>query len=199
MRITTKKASIIIDDNLEDLGQKSVTKNGEIALFTGSHGDPSDKTEEKILIDQPGEYEVSDTSIHGIAARAHIDEEGGKNATMFKITDDDIRVVVTGRIYPELNDEQLEQIGMVDVLVIPVGGNGYATDPVGALKIIRKIDPKVVIPTHFDEKGFNFPVPQQPLEEALKTLAMETKETTAKFKIKPSELTDTTQLVILEK
>lgn len=195
LRITTKKASIVIDDNLVVLGQKSVTKAGDIALFTSAH-EPT-QAEVKIVIDQPGEYEVSDTSIHGIAARAHIDE-AGTNATMFKIVDDDIKVLVTGHIYPELTDEQLEQVGMVDVLIVPVGGNGYTMDPVGALKLIRKIDPKVAIPTHFDEKGFKFEVPQQPLDEALKTFAMEPKETTAKFKVKPAELTETTQLVILE-
>ena len=196
--MNTKRASIIVDDNLADLGQKSVTRNGEIALFTGPHGDSSPKTEEKIVIDQPGEYEVADTSIHGIAARSHIDESG-KNSTLFKIVDDDIRVVVTGHIYPELSDEQLEEIGIVDVLIVPVGGNGYTLDGVGALKLIRKIDPKVVIPTHFDEKGFDFPVPQQPLSEALKALAMEPKETLPKFKVKLSELTDSTQLIILDK
>ncbi|HTE22717.1 MAG TPA: MBL fold metallo-hydrolase [Candidatus Limnocylindria bacterium] len=199
VRISTKKASVIVDDNLPDLGQKSVTKNGEIALFTGPHGDPSPKVDKKIVIDQPGEYEVADTSIQGIAAQAHIDEAGQKNATIFKIVDDDIRVVVTGHIYPELTDDQLESLGMVDVLIIPIGGNGYTLDGVGALKLIRKVDPKIVIPTHFDEEGFTFPVPQQPLSDALKPLAMEPKETVAKLKVKPAELTDTTQLIILER
>lgn len=198
VRLNTKKASVIIDDNLAELGQKSVAKDGDIVLFTGAHGDLS-KVEPKIIIDQPGEYEVSDISIHGIAARSHMDEEGKKSATVFKIVDDDIRVVVAGHIYPELSDDQLERIGMVDVLIIPVGGNGYTLDGVGALKIIRKIEPKIVIPTHFDEKGFSFPVPQQPLAEALKALAMEPKETLPKFKVKLAELTDTTQLVVLER
>jgi L-ascorbate metabolism protein UlaG (beta-lactamase superfamily) len=199
VRLSTKKASIIIDDNLGDLGQKSVTKNGEIALFTGAHGDSPPKSEAKIVIDRPGEYEVADTSVQGIAARSHLDEEGKFSATIFKIVDDDIRVVTVGHIYPELSDDQLEKIGLVDVLIVPVGGNGYTLDGIGALKIIRKIDPKIVIPTHFDEKGLSFPVPQQPLAEALKALAMEPKETLPKLKVKPSELTDTTQLILLEK
>jgi L-ascorbate metabolism protein UlaG (beta-lactamase superfamily) len=199
VRLATKKASVVIDDNLSELGQKTVTKSGDIVLFTGPHGDSSPKADEKIVIDRPGEYEVSDVSINGIAARAHIDEENQYNATIYKIVDNDIRVVVTGHIYPELNDDQLEQIGMVDVLIIPVGGNGYTLDGIGALKVIRKIEPKVVIPTHFDEKGFSFPVPQQQLSEALKALVMEPKETLSKFKVKPPELTDTTQLIVLER
>ena len=196
VRLTTKKASIIVDDNLAELGQKSVTKPGELALFTQAHGEPTQEV--KITIDQPGEYEVSDISIQGIAARAHIDEEGKRTATMFKLVGDDVRVVMTGHIYPELSDAQLEAIGMVDVLIIPVGGNGYTLDSVGALKIIKKIEPKVVIPTHYDQKGLAFPVPQQPLAEVLKGLAMEPKETVAKFKVKAGELADTTQLVVLE-
>jgi L-ascorbate metabolism protein UlaG (beta-lactamase superfamily) len=199
VRLSTKKASIIVDDNLADFGQKSVTKSGEIVLFTSAHGEPSAKTVPRVTLDQPGEYEVSDTSIQGIAARSHMDEEGQRSATIFKVVDDDTRVVIVGHIYPELSDDQLEAIGLVDVLVIPVGGNGYTLDSVGALKLIRKIDPKVVIPTHFEEKGFNFPVPQQPLSEALKGLAMEPKETVAKYKVKSSDLTDTIQLVLLEK
>lgn len=197
VRLSVKKANIVIDDNLADLGQKSVTKNGDIALFTSSHGDSS--AEVKLTIDQPGEYEVSDISIQGIAARAHIDEADQQTATMFKVVGDDIRVVVLGHIYPELNDAQLEALGMVDVLLIPVGGSGYTLDSLGALKIIKKIEPKIVIPTHYAEKGLSFPVPQQTLEDVLKGLAMEPRETVQKLKLKPGDFTDTTQLVILEK
>lgn len=196
LRLSTKKANIVVDDNLADLGQKSVTKAGDIVLSTGV---PVTGEGAKIVIDHPGEYEVSDVSVHGIAARAHMDEADQHTATIYKLVDGDTKVLVTGHIYPELSDDQLEQIGMVDVMIVPTGGNGYTMDDVGALKLVRKIDPKIVIPVHFDEKGFNFPVPQQPLSEILKTFAMEPKETTTKFKVKPVELTDTTQLVVLEK
>lgn len=197
IRLSTKKAAIVIDDNLADLGQKSVTKAGDIALFTGAHGDP--KAETKIIIDQPGEYEVSDTSIQGIPARAHIDEAGQHTATMFKIAGEDIKVAIVGHIYPELTDKQLEDLGIVDVLLIPVGGNGFTLDSIGALKIIKKIEPKIVIPTHYDQAGLQFPVPQQPLEEALKGLAMESKEPVEKLKLKAGEFGEVTQLVILQK
>ena len=88
---------------------------------------------------------------------------------------------------------------MVDILVMPVGGNGYTLDPVGGLKLIKAIEPKLVVPTHYADKALNFPVPQQDLSNALKELGMEPKETVAKLKIKLGDLTDVTQLVILEK
>jgi L-ascorbate metabolism protein UlaG (beta-lactamase superfamily) len=193
----SKQARIVIDDNLEDLGAKSVTKAGDIALFTGVH--PSPPQGVKIMIDSPGEYEVSGVSVHGIAARAHMDEEGQKNTTMYKIVIDELRILVTGHIYPELSDSQLESIGMVDVILVPTGGNGYTLDPIGALKIIKKVEPKLVIPTHYDTKGLAYPVPQQSLEEVLKALAMEPKETTAKLKLKQADLAETMQLIVVEK
>jgi len=193
--LTYKGTRIVIDDNLADLGGKSVIKNDDVALFTGPHGGPSGA---RIIFDSPGEYEVADISIIGIAARAHIDAEG-QNATMFKFVVGDQSVLVTGHILPELSDKQLEAIGIVDVMFVPVGGNGYTVDPIGALKLIKEVEPKLVIPTHYDDKSLKFPVPQQELSVALHELSMEPKETVAKLRIKPGELSDVTQLVILEK
>lgn len=194
--LTTKQARVVVDDNLSVLGSKSVAKAGDVALFTTAHGIPAQPT--KIIIDQPGEYEVSEVSIYGIAARAHMDEEGQRTATMYKLVADDQRVLITGHIYPELSDSQLELIGMVDIMFVPVGGNGYTLDSIGALKLIKKIEPKLVILTHYGHKGLSFPVPQHTLEEALKGLGMEPKETVARLKLKPADLSGTTQLIVLE-
>ncbi len=197
VRLTTKKAKVVIDDNLSDLGQKSVTKAGDIALFTGTHGSADPGIH--LVIDQPGEYEVSDVSVKGIAARAHMDEAGQQSATMYRIEADDIRVGVVGHVWPELSDAQLEALGTIDVLIIPVGNSGYTMDAVGALNLIKEIEPKLVIPTHYDDKGLKYPMPQVSLEEALKGLAMEPKETVPKLKIKPADLAENTELVVLER
>lgn len=194
--IGNKQFRIVVDDNLEDLGKKAILKNGDIALFTGPHSTP--KIESPLTVSHPGEYEVSGVSIYGIAARAHMDEAGKKGATMYKIIVDDIRILVTGHIYPELSEQQLESVGTVDVMFVPTGGNGYTTDPIGALKLIKKVEPKLVIPTHYDEKGLNFAVPQQTLEQAVTGLSMEPKETVDKLKLKSSDLDETTQLVIVK-
>jgi len=190
-----KGTRIIIDDNLADLGAKSATKADDVALFTGAH---NGSAQTRRVFDSPGEYEVADISITGIAARSHL-EEGGQTATMFKLVAGELSVLFTGHVYPELSEAQLEAIGLVDLLVVPVGGNGYTVDPVGALKLIKDIEPKLIIPTHYADKALKYPVPQQELSAALKELAMEPKETIAKLKLKPAELTDLTQLIILEK
>lgn len=194
--VSYKGKRIVIDDNLADLGDKSVTKAEDVALFTGAHGNVN----ARLIFDGPGEYEVGDISVTGIAARAHIDEDDkSRNATMFKLVAGEQSILITGHIYPELSEAQLENIGITDLLIVPVGGSGYTVDPIGALKLIKEIEPKQVVPVHYADKALNYPVPQQELSTALKEMSMEPKETVSKIKLKPAEASDTTQLVILEK
>lgn len=197
VRITTKKASFVIDDNLTKLGSKTITRADDVALFTQV---PDVAPEARLVVADPGEYETAEVSIFGVPARGHMQEKGESEAvTMYRIVYDDLRVAVLGHVHPDLSDDQLEELGVVDVLIIPVGGNGYTLDAVGAAQLIKKIEPKVVIPTHYDEKGLSYEVPQASLEDALKNLGMEPKEKVSKYKPKPADLGEGTQLVVLEK
>jgi L-ascorbate metabolism protein UlaG (beta-lactamase superfamily) len=197
LRLSAKKVQIVVDDNLSKLGLKSVTKPSDISLRTNKmlpeHADTLFRAE------IPGEYEISGVVIHGIGARGHMDEEGTKNAVIYTIEADDSKVAVIGHIYPELSEEQLESIGRVDVAIVPVGGNGYTLDGVGALKVIKQIEPKIVIPTHYADKAIKYEVPQTELNDAAKSLGMEISEKIGKFKIKPADLSDTTRLIVLER
>jgi len=188
---------MVIDDNLDKLGLKSITKPTDISLHTSKN-----LSRDKIArfgAESPGEYEVAGVIVHGVAARAHIDEEGNNAAIVYTIEAEDLRVAIVGHIFPDLSDDQVEQIGHVDVVIVPVGGNGYTLDGVGALQIIKKLEPKLIIPTHYADKSIKYEVPQAELADALKGLAMEPTETVAKLKLKSSELTDATQLVVVER
>lgn len=195
-KITTKKAQIVVDDNLQQLGQKSVTKPSDISLKT-FHDIPDHEC--RISVDMPGEYETAGVVIHGVAARSHVDEEGKHSATLYTIEADGVRLAVLGHIFPDLNEDQLEQIGMVDIALVPVGGHGYTLDGVGALKIIKAIEPKIVFPAHYADKAIKYDVPQAELEDAVKGLGMEVTETLERFKYKPAELTDATRLIVLKR
>ena len=196
IRISTKKAQIVIDDNLDKLGLKSVTKPTDISLHT--HADIPSKPAH-FTADMPGEYEISGVVIHGVSARLHMDEEGKKSAVIYTITADDMKLAVLGHIYPELSEDQLEAIGLVDIALVPVGNNGYTLDGVGALQIIKKIEPKIVIPTHYADKAIKYEVPQVELAEALKNLGMEPSETLDRYKPNRADWTDTAHLIVLKR
>ncbi len=171
--ITTKKAKIVIDDNCKVLGKSSVANKMDIAVFTSDMIKKGTDTGEAFVIDGPGEYEISQVSVKGIAARAHMDEPKEHTATVYRFAIGTTMMAVVGHIYPELSDKQLEAIGMIDILILPVGGNGYTLDAQGAADIIKKIEPKIVIPTHYDLPGFNYEVPQAPLEEFIKAVGVQ--------------------------
>lgn len=198
IKITSKKTTLVIDDNLAKLGLKPVANSKDIVLSTSDQIELP--AELHFGINQPGEYEVSEISIEGIPARSHLDEEGKTSAIMYKIMLDDVRIGITGHVHPDLSDAQLEALGTVDILFVPVGGNGYTLDGIGAHKVIKDIEPKLLIPTHFADPKINYEVPQAPLEESLKALAMEPAETLDVLKLKNFDLGEgSTRLIVLNR
>lgn len=197
IKIANKKSSLVIDDNLADLGLKPIVSDKDIALYTSSRFEPAAKSHFNIT--GPGEYEVSDVSIQGVAARGHMDEEKTQNATMYRIIMEDIRIAVVGHVFADLTNDQLEALGTIDILFVPVGNSGYTLDGVGAQKVIKEVEPKIVVPTHYADKGVNYEVPQIELETALKEIGIEPHETMESLKLKGLEMTDTTKLIVLNR
>jgi len=162
--ITTKKAKLVTDPKLSLLGLKDVSTKDVVAVATEERFALTDG--EVVNISGPGEYEVADFTIRGIAATRHIDtpEDKIKRATIYRIEISDVRVAFIGHIDGEVSDDQLEMLGMVDIVCVPVGGGGYTLDAVQATKLVRKIDAKLVIPMHYADKNSTFEVPQDELE-----------------------------------
>lgn len=195
VRLSNKKTSLVVDDNLAKLGLKPVMQADDIALYTWP--EPADGRG-RFLINGPGEYEISEISIRGIPVRAHIDSEGTRT-TIYNLQVQDLAIGILGHIYPDLNDEQLEAFGLVDVLVIPVGGNGYTIDATAAAQLIKKLEPKIVIPTHYADRALKYEVPQAELQVFLSEMGITEPEYLNSFKLKESELGDKTRVVVLNR
>lgn len=125
-----------------------------------------------------------------MATQPHTGTSGDKSATMYRIIVDDIVILITGHTQAKLLESQLEEIGKVDVLVVPVGGSGYTCDAVGAANLARSVEPRVVVPVHYND-GLKYEVPQQELEEFVKELSAPVEEMVEKYKLKtlPDQLT----------
>jgi L-ascorbate metabolism protein UlaG (beta-lactamase superfamily) len=137
-----------------------------------------------ILIDGPGEYGVSGFDIRGIAARRHMDSEAdGKVSTIYRIEIEDARIGVIGNVWGKLSDDQFESLGLIDILILPIGGHGYTMDAVAAAGLVSLIEPKVVIPVHYADSGIRYEVPQDELALFVSELGVP-KETMSKYKLK---------------
>ena len=111
---------------------------------------PSDE-EGLVWIENQGEYEVKGARIEGWTLRGDGEEE--KTAYVFEI--EGIRTATLGRISKEPPPEVLENFEGLDILILPGGGGDYLS-PEGAVKLIRKMEPKIFIPSLIAETPKKF-------------------------------------------
>lgn len=119
------------------------------------------------VLNGPGEYEIRNIFITGIAA--HHDSAEGKErgkVTIYLIQLEDLVVCHLGDLGQVLTQTQIETIGRVDVLLAPVGG-GNSLNAAQAAEVIGLLEPRAVIPMHYHTTG---------LATALDPLARFTKE-----------------------
>lgn len=181
--IATKKATLVIDPKQSVVGLKDLAVKDAVQLATEERFIVPDGAYQLVL-EGPGEYEVSDFSIRGIPAVRHIDTDDSLPvSTVYRIEVGGVTIAVIGNIAPKLSEDQLESIGVVDMVIIPVGGGGYTLDATSAASLVRNIDPKVVIPVHYADAALKYEVPQGDLETFTKELGAPIEET-AKYKIK---------------
>ncbi len=148
-----------------------------------------------MVIDGPGEYEVKGAMITGVPARLHMDE-GGHRGAVYSIVIDGVNVVVTGNISGKLDEDQIENLGQVDVLVVPVGGNGLTLDAEGAAAVVTQIEPSYVVPVHYDDGFTTYPMLQAGVEKFLKEMGS-SPEPESRLRVNPKEAPAETQVVLL--
>jgi L-ascorbate metabolism protein UlaG (beta-lactamase superfamily) len=193
--ISTKKAKLVVDPKLSIVGLKDLSTKEAVELATEGRFATGNQ-DAILLIDGPGEYGVADFDIRGIPARRHLDSQNdGLASTMYRVEIGEVRIGIIGNIYEKLSDEQLEELGVLDILVVPVGGGGYTLDATGAAGIVRMIDPKIVIPVHYADKSLKYEVPQDDLKLFITELGAPV-ETVAKYKLKQLLVTPATLSVV---
>ncbi|MGW8185483.1 MAG: MBL fold metallo-hydrolase [Candidatus Moraniibacteriota bacterium] len=150
-----------------------------------------------VVIDAPGEYSVKGINVTGIDS-FHDDKEGaerGRN-TIFVLDTEDIRICHLGDLGVDLTVKQLEKIGDVDILMIPVGGK-YTIDSKRAVEITRKLSPSIVIPIHYKIKGMNIDIADE--KEFCAELGNCPKEKVNKITLKKKDLEEKNMEILLMK
>jgi L-ascorbate metabolism protein UlaG (beta-lactamase superfamily) len=205
-KIKTKTATVITDPfDSQMVGLKYSGVEGEIVTVSHAHHDHNavDKVSGvKKVLEGPGEYEVMGVSIIGYPSfhDAKQGTERGKN-TIYVIEAEGLRLAHLGDLGHALNDDLVNEMGSIDVLMIPVGGN-FTIGPKEAVEIVGKIDPYFIIPMHYFVPGLNSQtfVGLQPVETFLKEIGM-TVENLPKFSLKREDILEDqgSKVIILEK
>lgn len=198
--ISSKKTSLYVDPKLSVVGLNDIKIRDGVQIATEQRF-VLDNLSGVLTIERPGEYEVGDFTIKGVAARRHIDTDSDdKIATIYSIEFDNIRIGLLGNVAADLDEDQQEALGVLDILILPVGGNGYTLDATSAASIVRQLDPKVVIPVHYADTALRYEVPQDTLDTFTKELGVPEEVTRGKYKIKSAaSLPQTLTLIALER
>ena len=115
----------------------------ELVVRTEGHTDPAllrPREGRSQTIAGAGEFEVRGVTVRGI------DAGGGR--TLMRIEVDDVAVVSVGRLDRQLSEDEVDALGHVDVLLLPVGG-GDSLAPQAATKVVNAVEPAVVVPVRY--------------------------------------------------
>ena len=134
----------------------------DLVTISHDHGDHNNVAAVKgnpQVVRGVGGQEARGIQFQGVAS-AH-DRSSGKERgsnTIFCFALDGINVCHLGDLGHDLSDQTVADIGEVDVLLIPVGGN-FTIDAAAADRVCQKLAPRVVIPMHFkNDRCPGFPV-----------------------------------------
>jgi len=121
-------------------------------------------------------------------------KERGKNL-LFLFTLDGIRVCHCGDLGHRFNKDELNKVGKVDLLLIPVGGF-YTLEPADAVKVCQDINPKVIIPMHYKTDKCNFPIVD--VEEFLKSWKDIKRITSSELELEANKLPPQTEVIVTQ-
>jgi len=194
------KITIITDPFSKEIGLNPPRGNADIVLISHGHNDHNNIKAiagQPIVIEGVGEYDIKGIFIRGIHS-FHDDSQGKERGfnTIYVIEAEDMKVCHLGDLgQKELFDNQIDDIGDVDILMVPVGGV-YTINGNEAVKIINQIEPGIVIPMHY--KIPNLKIKLNGLDKFLEEIG-ERKETAEELSVQKKDLTEEEMKVVVMK
>jgi L-ascorbate metabolism protein UlaG (beta-lactamase superfamily) len=178
-KIKGKSVTIVTDPYDPSVGFKFPKVEADIVIISHDHSDHNQKElvgGKPYVIEGPGEYEVKGVSVLGLRT-FHDESQGQKRGlnTVYRIELEGVSLSHLGDLGHPLSSQQLGELNGIDVLFIPVGGF-YTIGPKRAVEVISQIEPKIVIPMHYqvpEQKNNKTFAPLVGVEEFLKEIGEE--------------------------
>lgn len=161
-KVTFGDFTLVFDPVSKNASLPAVRFGADIALISRDHQDMNGIEEvtygDKIpfAIIGPGEYERQGIVIQGFFSNSKYglakDQEKAIN-TIYSVKLEDMTLVHLGALSDnELSQEARESIDEIDVLFVPVGGEGVLI-PARAHELAVSLEPKIIVPMHWNGIG----------------------------------------------
>jgi L-ascorbate metabolism protein UlaG (beta-lactamase superfamily) len=161
-KVTFGDLTLVFDPVSKKGTLPAVRFGADIALISRNHPDMngveevSFGTKEPFVISGPGEYEHSGVRIQGFLTKSEYGLGKGQDVamnTVYAVSLEGMTLVHLGALNdPMLSQEAREAIDEIDVLFLPVGGDGVL-DPAKAAKLAVTLEPRIIIPMHWSGMG----------------------------------------------
>lgn len=206
-KLKGKNATIVIDPYSSEFTGLKLPKDltADVVLLSHDHEDhnnapavTSPSGGQPMVFKEPGEYEVGGAVITAIDA-FHDDKGGSERGkdTIFHLMFDNLNIVHLGDLgQSKLTEEQLTQIGEVDILLIPVG-SVYTIDGKTAAGIVAQLEAKIIIPMHYFIEGLKFQL--ESVDKFLKEMGAEGMVPQPKLSVTKDKLPEEPTVVLLSK
>ena len=141
----------------KDSKLKSTSMGSDIALISlldpDMNGAESASRGEKqaFVVSGPGEYEIKDIVIRGFASSSDYRRKGRIN-TIYLVQLEGMTLCHLGALNSELPHEAKEELDDIDILFLPIGGEG-ALNASDAHKLAVALEPRIIVPVHYGEIG----------------------------------------------
>jgi len=195
------QVSIVIDPFSEDIGLKLPKLEADVLLVTHQHYDHNNVKAvggNPFLVQGPGEYEIKEVFVQGISSfhDSSLGKEKGTN-TVYTIEAEDLKLCHLGDLgQKELQPEQIEKIGEVDILMIPVGGV-YTISAKEAVKIMSQIEPSIIIPMHYQLPKLKIKL--DGLDKFFKVMGIKKLDSLSKLSIKKKDISpEEAKIIVLD-
>ncbi|MCL4871889.1 MAG: MBL fold metallo-hydrolase [Anaerolineae bacterium] len=187
-------ATVVTDPYGDTLGLPPLKLKAEIVTI--SHNAPGHNYAQAVkgqkhTLTGPGEYEIGNVFIIGIATEP---QNEGRGNILYLFDYDGLTVAHLGDMHKVPTQAQIEALEQVHVLLVPVGG-GQSLNAAQASEIVSMLEPNIVIPMHYQQEGLDLPLDH--VERFLKEMGVTDVATETSLKISSSSLPEETQIVLL--
>lgn len=194
-RLTGKETVVITDPFDKKSGLTPPRGNADILILAEKSNPLTSATSgifgEPFTISDPGEYDVKGFTVTGIPLK-----QGDRYVNIYLLESEDIKILNLGHMKEfSLGEDELESLGDIDILILPVGG-GDVLDASAAAKVVNEIEPNIVIPSSYASDGLS--IPRGKVDTFIKEMGGKF-EAMEKLIVKKKDLaSEETKLVVLE-